>query len=304
MLITLLGPTASGKTSLAVKLSQLTGAEIISADSRQVYRGMDIGTGKDLSEYAAGGNPVAYHLIDVAEAGEEFNLFRFRQLADYCIDDIFSRGRHAVLCGGTGLYIESVLRNFRIPDVPVDSDFRKSIESKSDEELVLLLKSYKTPHNQTDTDTRRRLVRALEIARVSSEKCKGTTGNEHTGGPVFGLMLPRDVVRERISFRLKQRIDNGMIEEVETLIKKGVDPGQLIRYGLEYKYITLYLTGKMNRDEMVKLLNIAIHQFSKRQMTWFRGMERRGITIHWINGMLPHESLVQTMCSLMEKFQK
>jgi len=289
MLITILGPTACGKTKLAAALAGKIDGEIISADSRQVYRKMTIGTGKDLEDYFVGGRRVPYHLIDIADAGEEYNLFRF--VADFKIafSDILSRKKVPVLCGGTGLYIEAVIKNYAVPDVPFNEELRKSLEKKTDEDLKRILESYKSLHNETDTENRRRLLRAIEIAHFSAEKTLEKDGFLTGKQFVFGINMPREIVRQRITERLQHRLNNGMIGEVEDLLQSGISPSRLIRYGLEYKYITQYLLREYSYDEMFRQLNIAIHQFSKRQMTWFRGMERRGITIMWIDGMLPAE---------------
>jgi tRNA dimethylallyltransferase len=286
-LITILGPTAIGKTHLASHLALAIQGEIISADSRQVYRNMTIGTGKDLDDYKIGEVQIPFHLIDIAEPGEEYNLFRFVSDAKNKIREISERKHVSIICGGTGMYIEALLRKYNVPDVPPDEAFRKSLEDKSDEELTAMLLSFKSLHNHTDTENRRRLIRAVEIAHFSSIKGK----EQHELFPekqfVFGIQLPREEVRRRITERLHSRLKQGMIAEVENLLHSGVAAERLIRYGLEYKFITEYIIGKTSYDEMVRLLNIAIHQFSKRQMTWFRGMERRGISIHWIDGSLP-----------------
>lgn len=289
MLITIFGPTACGKTKLAVALADKTDGEIISADSRQVYRDMTIGTGKDLEEYLINGKTIPYHLIDIAEAGTEYNLFRFVSDFKKAYAGIIQSKKTPILCGGTGMYIEAVLKNYSVPDVPVNDDFRKMLEQKTDDELKAMLESYKSLHNETDTENRRRLIRALEIAHFSAEKSVGDVSFLPEKQFVFGIQMPRDVVRKKITERLYIRLENGMIEEVKSLLYAGVTPEQLIRYGLEYKYITKYLLNEFTYDEMVKLLKIAIHQFSKRQMTWFRGMERRGIKINWLDGMLSAE---------------
>lgn len=293
MLITILGPTACGKTQLAVALAEKIHGEIISADSRQVYRGMTIGTGKDLDDYVINGRQIPYHLIDIMEAGEEFNLFRFMSDFNKAYDEITDHEKVPIICGGTGMYIEAVLKNYKVPDVPVNEEFRKTLEHKTDAELITMLESYKSLHNDTDTENRRRLIRALEIAHFSAEK--KTSGDTKIIGKsfVFGVQMPREMVRKRITERLYKRLNEGMIDEVQALLDAGVSPSRLIRYGLEYKYITQYLLKENSYEEMVQLLNIAIHQFSKRQMTWFRGMERRGITINWIDGMLPQERKIE-----------
>jgi len=289
MLITILGPTATGKTQLAVALAHKIKGEIISADSRQVYRKMTIGTGKDMMDFRIDGILIPYHLIDIANAGEEYNLFRFTSDFKKAYEDIVSRNKTPIICGGTGMYIEAVLRNFAVPDVAVNDEFRKSLESLSDEELKTMLLQYKTLHNETDTENRRRLIRALEIAHFSAEKNIANNTFLPTEQFIFGIQLPREEVRNKITQRLHARIKEGMIEEVRELLRSGVSPTRLIRYGLEYKFITEYLMNEYSFDEMIRLLNIAIHQFSKRQMTWFRGMERRGLKINWINGQLPME---------------
>jgi len=301
MLITILGPTACGKTQLAVALAEKIHGEIISADSRQVYRGMTIGTGKDLDDYMINGHRIPYHLIDIAEAGEEYNLFRFMSDFNKAYDEIVNHEKVPIICGGTGMYIEAVLKNYLVPNVPLNEEFRKTLENKTDAELIRMLESYKSLHNDTDTENRRRLIRALEIAHFSSEK--KTSGDTGFIGKsfVFGVQMPREVVRKRITERLYKRLNEGMIDEVQALLKAGVSPDRLIRYGLEYKYITQYLLKENSYDEMVRLLNIAIHQFSKRQMTWFRGMERRGTTITWIDGMLPvGEQVKSILCMLYQ----
>lgn len=299
MLITILGPTATGKTVLAANLAERIEGEIISADSRQIYRRMDIGTGKDIADYTVNGKLIPHHLIDIAEAGEEYNLFRFAVDFKNAYLDITSRKKTPILCGGTGLYIESILRNYAVPDVPQSEEFRKSIENKTDEELKRELMKYKSLHNDTDTENRRRLIRALEIAYFSAEK--QISKETYLPGKqfVFGILLPREIVRKRITDRLHLRLQNGMIEEVQALLDSGVSASRLIRYGLEYRYITEFLLKQYTYDEMVRLLNIAIHQFSKRQMTWFRGMERRGIKINWIDGLLPMEEKLKSIESYL-----
>jgi tRNA dimethylallyltransferase len=287
MLITILGPTATGKTTLAAHLAERLDGEIISADSRQVYRKMDIGTGKDICDYTLNGKKIPFHLIDIAEAGEEYNLFRFASDFRKSFEDISSRKKVPILCGGTGLYIESVLRNYAVPDVPQSEEFRRSLDNKTDDELKAELMKYKSLHNETDTENRRRLVRALEIAHFSAEKQIHTDSYLPEKQFIFAISLPREVVRQRITDRLHLRLQNGMIEEVQALLDAGVSTSRLIRYGLEYKFITEYLLKMHTYEEMFSLLNIAIHQFSKRQMTWFHGMERRGLQINWIDGLLP-----------------
>jgi tRNA dimethylallyltransferase len=300
ILITILGPTATGKTTLSAHLADRIGGEIISADSRQIYRNMDIGTGKDICDYTVNGKNIPFHLIDIAEAGEEYNLFRFGVDFKKAFEEITLRKKVPILCGGTGLYIESILRNYAVPDVPQSVEFRKSIENKTDEELKAELMNYKSLHNETDTENRRRLVRALEIAHFSAEKQIHADTWLPERQFIFGISLPREVVLQRITDRLHVRLQNGMIEEVQALLDSGVSASRLIRYGLEYKFITEYLLEQYPYDEMVGLLNIAIHQFSKRQMTWFRGMERRGLQINWIDGLLPMEEKLQILEGFLE----
>ncbi|MCF0188719.1 MAG: tRNA (adenosine(37)-N6)-dimethylallyltransferase MiaA [Bacteroidaceae bacterium] len=275
-LITILGPTASGKTSIAVSLAARIGGEIISGDSRQVYRGMDLGTGKDLDEYG----DIPYHLIDICPAGEKYNVFRFQNdfLAAY--NDIVARHRTPILCGGSGLYIESVLRGYRLQDVPQNDELRASLAGKSIEELTGILSSYKSLHNTTDVDTAKRAIRAIEIEEFYRTHPIDERPFPHIDSYVIGVDVPREVRRERISRRLRARLDSGMVEEVRALLTR-LAPEDLIYYGLEYKFLTLYIIGRLTYDGMVTQLETAIHQFAKRQMTYFRGMERRGVTIHW-----------------------
>ncbi|MGM9846224.1 MAG: tRNA (adenosine(37)-N6)-dimethylallyltransferase MiaA [Muribaculaceae bacterium] len=280
-LIVITGPTASGKTARAVDLARVIGGEIISADSRQIYRGMDLGTGKDLHEY---GN-VPYHLIDIAPAGYKYNLYEY--LRDYrqAYDDICARGRRPILCGGTGLYVESVLNGLQLPEVPANEALRRRLAPLSLAELSDILASMKQLHNTTDIDTPKRAIRAIEIETYYREHPDAATHavpHPVADAVIVGVSIPREERRRRISDRLRARLDSGMVEEVRRLIAEGVAPDDLIYYGLEYKYITSYVIGRLTYDEMVAALEIAIHQFAKRQMTWFRGMERRGFTIHWL----------------------
>lgn len=286
-MITILGPTACGKTAFAAHLAFNIGGEIISADSRQVYRAMDIGTGKDLDDYIMEGKKVPYHLIDIADAGEKYNVFRYQHDFLEAYNDIRSRNVVPVLCGGTGLYIESVLRGYHLSPVPQNHALRASLEGKTLEELTDILKGYKALHNTTDTDTVQRAIRAIEIEDYCAKIPLEDRYFPEINSLVVGLDIERDLRREKITRRLKQRLDEGMVDEIRELIEKGVSPDDLIYYGLEYKYLTLYVIGKMSYEEMVRLLEIAIHQFAKRQMTWFRGMERRGIEINWIDASLP-----------------
>ena len=293
-MITILGPTASGKTKLAAHLAARLGdAEIISADSRQVYRGMDIGTGKDLDDYTIGGKDIPFHLIDICEAGEKYNLFRFQQDFHTAYDDILSRHRQPILCGGTGLYIESVLKGYKMEAVPENPALREQLKDCSLQELREILESYKTLHNVTDLDTPKRAIRAIEIQVYYREH--GTMERDFPAIDSFivGVSIDRELRRQRISERLRHRLEQeDMVGEVQRLLER-VPAEDLIYYGLEYKYLTLYCLGRLSYDEMVKQLEIAIHQFAKRQMTWFRGMERRGFKINWLDGTLPLEEQVE-----------
>lgn len=281
-LITILGPTASGKTSVAVRIAGRINAEIISADSRQVYRRMDIGTGKDLDEYNINGRHIAYHLIDIAEPGTKYNLFEYQRDFLNAYNDIRSRGGKVILCGGTGLYLESILRGYRLSPVPPNPTLRKSLEGKSLDELTKILGSYKKLHNTTDTDSPQRAIRAIEIASFYNNASAEIRPFPALSSYNIGIIVDRETRRKRITTRLRQRLEQGMADEVRGLLEEGISPESLMYYGLEYKYLTLYVTGKLAYDEMFRQLEIAIHQFAKRQMTWFRGMERRGIMIHWM----------------------
>ena len=287
-LITILGPTASGKTTLAVALAAHLDTEIISADSRQIYRSMDIGTGKDLAEYTYEGKQIPYHLIDICPPGYKYNLFEYIRDYHQAYDDIVARGKTPILCGGTGLYIEAVLKGYALPPVPENPELRQSLADKTLPELEAILQSYKTLHNQTDTDTCKRAIRAIEIAEYySRQKPEMLEPYPVENALVVGVNIDRESRRARITQRLHDRLDQGMVAEVQGLLDQGIDPESLIYYGLEYKYITEYLIGRTTYDQMVSLLEIAIHQFAKRQMTWFRGMERRGFSIFWLDAFLP-----------------
>lgn len=296
-LIVITGPTASGKTRRAVSLAKALDGEIISADSRQIYCGMDIGTGKDLDEYG----DVPYHLIDIVPAGYKYNLYQY--LRDYHIAEaeIRARGKQPIICGGTGLYVESVLKGLALPEVPENPNLRKSLRGKSLEELTTILASMKTLHNTTDVDTVQRAIRAIEIEtyyKEHPEASAGATAKPVSNATIIGVDIPRDDRRRKISERLKTRIDEGMVEEIRNLISSGVRPDDLIYYGLEYKYITQYVIGEISFSEMIEQLEIAIHQFAKRQMTWFRGMERRGFKIHWIPYDISDEDFVAKAIAL------
>lgn len=300
-LITILGPTASGKTPLAAALAARLRTEIISGDSRQVYRRMDLGTGKDLADYVVDGYRVPYHLIDIAEPGYKYNVFEFQRDFLKAYEDMRSRGLLPVLCGGTGMYLESVLKGYRLLPVPENPELREKLAGKSLEELTAILASYKKLHNTTDVDTAKRAIRAIEIEEYYLHQPVEAREFPDIRSLIIGVDIDRNLRREKISRRLKQRLDEGMVDEVRALIDGGIHPDDLIYYGLEYKYLTLYVTGQMTYDEMYHQLEIAIHQFAKRQMTWFRGMERRGFTIHWIDATRPMEEKVNEIIGLLNK---
>lgn len=286
-LITIIGPTASGKTAFACHLAHTLHTEIISGDSRQVYRSMDIGTGKDLSDYVINGENIPYHLIDIREAGDKYNIFEYQHDFHNVYTDIKNRDKLPILCGGSGLYVESVLRGYSLVNVPENKELRSKYADYSLQALTEILESYKTLHNKTDVDTAQRAIRAIEI-----EEYKKTHPLEQNEFPplnslVIGVDIDRELRRKKISERLKARLEDGMIEEIKDILSQGVKPDDLIYYGLEYKYVTLYVLGQLSYEDMYSQLEIAIHQFAKRQMTWFRGMEKRGIDIHWINAELP-----------------
>ncbi|MDR2145435.1 MAG: tRNA (adenosine(37)-N6)-dimethylallyltransferase MiaA [Tannerella sp.] len=294
-LITVLGPTASGKTSFAAALARHLGTEIISGDSRQVYRRMDIGTGKDLEDYRIDGVSIPYHLIDICEPGTKYNVFQFQHDFFKVFRQIRERGKLPVLCGGTGLYIESVLKGYKLLDVPQNPELRESLKDKSLSELEPIIASYKTLHNKTDVDSAQRAIRAIEIEVYYQQHSNNTVPSDEflpVNSLIIGIEIDREARRKKISERLHFRLANGMIEEVQRLLDEGIPPDDLIYYGLEYKYLTQYLIGELSYSEMIAQLEIAIHQFAKRQMTWFRGMERRGITIHWLPASLPTDAKI------------
>ena len=299
----IIGPTASGKTRLAALVAAETNAEILCADSRQVYRDMTVGTGKDYDDYIVDDQQIPYHLMDIVDAGEKFNLFKFYDAFQIAYTDVVTRGKNPIVCGGTGMYVESIIKNYNMHLVPEDAEFRKQCEAREFDDLVEELKTYKTLHNTTDIDSKKRLIRALEIARYESLHEAEYQQQTCSYNPVtIGVSISRDVRRERIAKRFRKRLDEGMTDEVELLLKKGVPAETLIYYGLEYKFLTLYVTGKISKSEMEEQLLTAICQFSKRQMTWFRGMERRGITIHWIDGELPMEERKQAVLQILQQF--
>jgi tRNA dimethylallyltransferase len=297
-MITILGPTATGKTSLAVAVAAKLNTEIISGDSRQVYRRMDIGTGKDLGDYCYHGKYVPFHLIDVAEPGTKYTVYDFQRDFLKAYSEIIEKGIEPVFCGGSGLYLESVLRSYRLSPVPVNESLRESLKDKTLEELTRILSSYKELHNKTDVDTCTRAIRAIEIEAFYQQNPIKERDFPEIKTTVFGVSVSREVRRARISKRLRDRMAEGMILEVRKLIESGIKPEDMIYYGLEYKYLTLYLLGELSYPEMFCQLEIAIHQFSKRQMTWFRGMERRGVAIRWIDGDLPMEEKVRQILQL------
>ena len=302
-MITILGPTASGKTTLAAHLAARLHAEIISADSRQVYCGMDIGTGKDLADYTVEGHRVPYHLIDICEPGTKYNLFRYQQDFLDCYEDIRNRGVLPILCGGTGLYIEAVLKGYSLSPVPQNAELRKDLEDKSLEELTVMLvelkaKNHSLMHNKTDVDSCQRAIRAIEIETYNLTKPTEERQCPPIESLIIGVDIDRETRRKKITSRLKVRLEEGMLDEIDGLLKQGVPAEDLIYYGLEYKFVTEHLVGKLSYNEMFRQLEIAIHQFAKRQMTWFRGMERRGFTIHWINAEQRMEDKVEEIMSL------
>jgi len=302
-LITILGPTASGKTAFAAALATEMNTEIISADSRQVYCGMTLGTGKDLKEYEVDGKLIPYHLIDICNPGEKYNLFQFQHDFHKAFETIKAKGKLPVLCGGSGLYIESVLSGYKLLDVPENPELRESLKDKSLPELENILRSYKKLHNKTEVDSVQRAIRAIEIEEHYLKQKPEERDYPPVNSLIIGIDIDRNLRREKISRRLKSRLEEGMLNEVQRLLDSGISAEDLIYYGLEYKYLTLYLTGKLTYPEMFDRLEIAIHQFAKRQMTWFRGMERRGFMIHWLNAEMPLQEKIATVkaCSRSAK---
>lgn len=312
-MITIVGPTASGKTRLAVDVAMAWDTEIISADSRQVYRGMTLGTGKDLEDYIIRDEDgkvqktVPCHLLDIREPGYKYSIFEYQKDFHQAYNDMISRGKMPVLCGGSGLYVESVLRGYQMHEVPENKELRTRLEGKTLEELTEILKTYKDLHNTTDTDTAKRAIREIEIRDYYRTHAEQLTGFPAVESLVIGIDIDRDLRREKISQRLRERLDAGMVEEVRGLLEgtsghAPVPAENLIYYGLEYKYLTQYIIGQLSYDEMVRQLEIAIHQFAKRQMTWFRGMERRGITIHWIGATVSREEKIAKVRELFDQF--
>lgn len=298
-LITIIGPTASGKTPLAANLADRLHTEIISGDSRQVYRRMDLGTGKDLVDYVVDGRPVPYHLIDIVEPGSKYNVFEYQRDFLKAYQEIIAKGKIPVLCGGTGMYIESVLKGYRLLPVPENPELRASLEGKSLEELTKILQNYKKLHNSTDIDTAKRAIRAIEIEEYYKQQPPEYREFPTLKSLIIGVDINRELRREKITRRLKQRLEEGMVEEVRGLLEEGIHPDDLIYYGLEYKFLTQHVIGELTYDEMFLQLETAIHQFAKRQMTWFRGMERRGFTIHWLDATLPMEEKTEQIINLI-----
>ena len=300
-LITILGPTASGNTALAAALAARLDTEIISADSRQLYRGMDIGTGKDLADYVVDGKSIPYHLIDICDPGYKYNVFEYQHDFFRVFTSLRERGLVPILCGGTGLYIEAVLKGYKLLDVPPNPALRERLREKSLPELEILLASYKVLHNKTDVDSVQRAIRAIEIEEFYRTQAPDVREYAPLNSLLVGVAIDRELRREKISKRLRARLDEGMVDEVRRILSNGVAPEDLIYYGLEYKFLTLYIIGKLTYEEMVSQLEIAIHQFAKRQMTWFRGMERRGCTIHWLDATLPMADKVEQILTWLGK---
>mgnify|MGYP003587064229 FL=1 len=292
-LITILGPTASGKTSVAANVALTLDGEVISADSRQVYRGMDLGTGKDYADYIINGKPIPYHLIDIVDAGYEYNVFEYQKDFLKVFEEVTNRGKLPVMCGGSGLYLEAVLKNYKLIQVPINDELRQKLEGKSLDELTEILKNYKSElHNQTDIENEKRAIRAIEIEEYYLTHPEINTGMPDICSLVVGVQFDRQTRRKRITSRLRQRLREGMLDEVQRLLDSGLTPEQLTYYGLEYKFMTQHLTGELTYQEMFDGLNVAIHQFAKRQMTWFRRMEKQGIEIRWLDGFMPLEEKV------------
>jgi len=300
-MLTVLGATAGGKTSLAARMAFILNGEIISADSRQVYRGMDLGTGKDLEDYIVEGSPIPYHLIDIADAGSKYNVYEYQKDFLHVYEDMQKRDKFPVFCGGSGMYLDAVLKGYKLISVPADVELRDKLEEKETEELIQILKSFKKLHNTSDVDSRKRLIRAIEIETYYDESFDIDDYFPEIKSLIVGVKFDRDSRRRRISERLKQRLDEGMVDEVKSIIDSGVASEDLIYYGLEYKYLTMYVLGVLSFDEMFKQLETAIHQFAKRQMTWFRGMEKKGFNIHWLDGYAPMKEKTERILDLLQK---
>nr|WP_321450765.1 tRNA (adenosine(37)-N6)-dimethylallyltransferase MiaA [uncultured Carboxylicivirga sp.] len=300
-LLVILGPTASGKTTFATHLAKTLDGEIISADSRQVYKGMDLGTGKDLEDYTIDGQTIPYHLIDIVEAGYKYNVFEYQADFFKAFEKVQANRHFPIMCGGTGMYIESVLKQYKLINVPNNVELRKELEGKTIEELSKTLESFKSLHNQTDTETVARAIRAIEIETYYQDHPEIELNLPDVNPLIIGVNIDRNARRKKITDRLKKRLDEGMLDEVRTLIDQGVHPDDLIYYGLEYKYLTQHIIGELTYKEMFDKLNVAIHQFAKRQMTWYRGMERKGTKIHWVDAFEPLEQSQQRVLKLLKE---
>jgi len=300
-ILVITGPTATGKTRLAALVADRMGGEVISADSRQVYRGMDIGTGKDLSDYEVDARRVPVHMVDIVDAGYRYNVYEYQRDFLKVLEDMTARNAFPVVCGGSGMYVDSIVSGYRLVQVPVNAQLRELLEGRSLGELTEIISHYKSLHNKTDVDTVKRAVRAIEIADFYSNHQLDEKPFPVRNPLVTAVFVDRETRRQRISDRLRRRLEEGMIDEVQRLLAGGIHPDDLIYYGLEYKYITLYLMNRLTRDEMVQKLEVEIHRFAKRQMTWFRGMERRGITIHWIDGSMNEEEKVNSVMSKLTR---
>lgn len=300
-MLIILGPTATGKTRLAAGIAARMDGEIISADSRQVFRGMDLGTGKDLEDYCYQGKKIPYHLIDIAEPGGEYSVYRFQSDFITAWQDIVTRSKFPVLCGGTGLYIESVVKGYRLLNVPEDADFHAQLSALEMDALTSMLSAYRKPHSTTDTCSKERIIRAIEIERYHHDHPELIPEMPAIRSVVVGIHLEREEIRRRITERLKSRLEAGMVDEVRKLIDGGVSPESLMKYGLEYRFLTAHILGQLSYDEMFRLLNTAIHQFAKRQMTWFRHMEKNGCRIHWIDGLLSENEKTESVLQLISE---
>ena len=303
-MLTILGPTAGGKTSVAARMAYILDGEIISADSRQVYRGMDLGTGKDLADYVVEGKKIPYHLIDIVDAGYKYNVFEYQHDFIKVYFELKSRNIFPVFCGGSGMYLDAVLKGYKLINVPVNNELRLELEEKTDDELIKILSSFKKLHNTSDNDTRKRMIRAIEIERYYESNKDIDHSFPKINSLIVGVKYDRNSRRKRITERLKQRLDEGMVDEVRRIITSGVSPEDLMYYGLEYKYLTKYVIGEITYNEMFRQLETAIHQFAKRQMTWFRRMEKKGFVIHWLDGYAPMREKTERILSLLEGVKK
>jgi len=302
-LITILGVTATGKTRLAVELASMINGEIISGDSRQVYKDMNMGTGKDIDEYSFNEVSIPYHLIDIVDPGYEYNVYEFYRDFHNAYDDIVSREKMPIMCGGSGLYLDAVISEYKFNKVPINEFLRKNLEEFSDDELSKKLESFGPLHNVSDTSDRHRLIRAIEIAEFERKNTHIEEKRKPINSINFGIRFDRDTIRRRITNRMIDRLENGMIEEVRSLLENGLTPDQLMFYGLEYKYLTMHIIGQMEYDEMYSRLNTAIHQYAKKQMTWYRKMERKGVKIHWIDGKINLDNKITVVMGMLRKYQ-